>query len=156
MGDEGGGYGIGVSALRAIVRGEDGRSVATDLRDPVLEALGVAGASGLIKWMATAQKADVASLVPLICELAEAGDQAAATVIEEAVHELVEHVRTLVRRLEPWPATAGVALAGGLLEKDGPLRLRLIRALEGLPCVHLDRVPDGARGACSLAMGLEG
>ena len=156
LGDEGSGYWIGMSALRALARAEDGRGVSTDLRDPVLKALGVVGPADLIKWVATARKAEVASLVPLICEVAEAGNEAATAVIEGAVHELVGHVRTLVRRLEPWPATPEVALAGGLIEEDGPLRLRVIRAIEGLPCRLQDRALDGARGACSLAMGLVG
>jgi N-acetylglucosamine kinase-like BadF-type ATPase len=154
LGDEGSGYRIGMWALRALVRGEDGRGVATDLRDPVLKVLGLAGPADLIKWITSARKADVASLVPLICQVAEAGDQAATNVIEKAVDELVGHVRTLMRRLEPWPATPEVALAGGLLKEDRPLRLRVIRALEELPCLPRDHAPDGARGACSLAMGL--
>ena len=156
LGDEGSGYRIGMWALRALARGEDGRGVATDLRDPVLEVLGLARPADLIKWIASAGKDDVASLVPLICEVAEAGDQAATTVIEEAVDALVGHVRTLVRRLEPWPDTPEVALGGGLIEEDGPLRLRVIQAIEGLSYQHLDRALDGARGACSLAMGLVG
>ena len=154
LGDEGSGYRIGMSALRSIARSEDGRGVSTDLRDPVLKVLGLAGPADLIKWIATARKADVASLVPLICEVAETGDHAATTVIEKAVDQLVRHVRTLMRRLEPWPATPEVALAGGLLKEERPLRLRVIRAIERLPCRHQDRALDGARGACSLAMGL--
>jgi glucosamine kinase len=154
LGDEGSGYRIGMSALRALARGEDGRGVPTELRDSVLKVLGLAGPMDLIKWIASAQKADVASLVPLIFEVAEAGDQAALTVVEEAVDELVGHVRTLVRRLEPWPATPEVALAGGLLKENRPLRVRVIRAIEELPCRHQGRALDGARGACSLAMGL--
>ena len=154
MGDEGSGYRIGMSALRALARGEDGRGVSTDLQDPVLKALGVDRPSDLIKWMSAARKADVAALVPLICEGAEAGDRAATIVIEMAVDELVEHVQTLMRRLGPWPAPPEVALAGGLIEEDGPLRSRVIRAMEGLPCRLQDRALDGARGACSLAMDL--
>ena len=154
LGDEGSGFRIGIAALRALARGEDGRGVSTNLREPVLEALAVAGPADLIKWTATARKADVAALVPLICEVAEAGDQAATTVIEKAVDELVEHVGTLVRRLEPWPATPEVALAGGLIEEAGPLRLRVVQAIEGLPCRLRDGAVDGARGACALAAGL--
>ncbi len=154
LGDEGSGYRIGMWALRAVARGEDGRGVSTDLRDPVLKKLGLAVPADMIKWIATAKKADVASLVPLICDVADAGDQAAMTVIERAVDALVGHVRTLVRRLEPWPDTPVVAFAGGLLEEDRPLRLRMIRAIEELPCRPLDRAVDGARGACLLAMGL--
>ena len=79
---------------------------------------------------------------------------ATTIVIEKAVDELTEHVLTLVRRLEPWPAPPEVAFAGGLIEEDGPLRPRMILALEGLPCRFQDRALDGARGACSLAMDL--
>ena len=154
LGDEGSGYRIGMSALRALARGEDGRGVSTDLRDPVLKALGVDRPADLIKWMAAARKADVAALVPLICEVAEAGDRAAMIVIEMAVDELAEHIQTLIRRFDPWPAPPEVALAGGLIEEDGPLRSRVIRAIEGLPCRLQGRALDGARGACSLAMGL--
>ena len=143
-----------MSALRALARGEDGRGPSTDLRDPVLEALGVPGPAELIKWMATALKGDVASLVPLICEVAEAGDRAATVIIDRGVGELVEHIRTLLQRLEPWPAPPEVALAGGLIEEGGPLRPRVILAIEGLPCRIQDRALDGARGACSLAMDL--
>ncbi len=154
LGDEGSGYGIGRSALRAVAKGEDGRGPSTDLRDPVLRALGVTGPSDLVKWMATAGKAEVASLVPLITEWAEDGDEVAGAVIEHAVAELLTHVRTLLRRLEPWPAPPEVALAGGLIEEGGPLRTRVAQAIEALPCRLLDRTPDGARGACSLAIGL--
>ncbi len=154
LGEGGSGYRIGMAALRAIARGEDGRGVSTGLRDPVLQALGVDGPADLIKWTATARKADVAALVPLICEVAEAGDQAATTVIEKAVDELVEHVRTLVRRLEPWPATPEVALVGGLIEDAGPHRVRVIRAVEVFPCRTHDGGVVGRRGACALAAGL--
>ena len=154
LGDEGSGFGIGMSALRALVRAEDGRGVPTVLRDSLLQAIGLAGPADLIKWAASARKADVASLIPLICGAAEEGDEAATAVLEDAVGELVQHVGTVIRRLEPWPATPEVALAGGLIQPDGPLRLRLIRALEEVPCRTLDRLPDGTRGACSLAMGL--
>ena len=154
LGDEGSGYRIGMEALRALVRGEDGRGVSTDLRNPILKVLGLTEPADLIKWIASAQKADVASLVPLISEVAEAGDQAATTVIEKAVDDLVGHVRTLARRLEPWPATPEVALAGGLLKEGRPLRVRVVRAIEALPCRARDRAPDGATGACSLAMSL--
>jgi len=154
LGDEGSGYGIGMAALRALVRSEDGRGETTDLRGPLLEAVGVADPMDLIRWIATAKKADVASLVPLVLDRAEAGDEVAQVVIDSAVRELVGHVRTLIRRLDPWTSEPEVALAGGLIDENGPLRSRVIKALERLPCRLQERALDGARGACSLAMGL--
>ena len=152
LGDEGSGYAMGMAALRAVVRGEDGRSMKTRLRDPILEKLGLDRPEDLIAWIAIAGKADVAALVPIVCAQAEVGDEVAGIIVEHAVEDLVAHVLTVVRRLGPWPSRPAVALAGGLIDEDGPLRQRVSVAIGGLPCQSLDRVVDAARGAAHLAM----
>jgi N-acetylglucosamine kinase-like BadF-type ATPase len=152
LGDEGSGYAMGMAALRALVRGEDGRSMETGLRDPILDALGVNPPEDLIAWIATANKAEVAALVPIVCGQAEAGDEVAVTIVENAVEDLVAHVLTVVRRLGPWPGRPAVALAGGLIDEDGPLRQRVSVAIGGLLCQARDRVVDAARGAADLAV----
>lgn len=152
LGDEGSGYAIGLSALRAVVKGEDGRRMKTALRDPLLEVLGVARPDELIAWVATATKAEVAALVPLVCERAESGDEVARTIVENAVEDLVAHVLTVVKRLGPWPGRPAVALAGGLIDEGGPLRQRVSVAIGGLLCQPRDRVVDAARGAADLAL----
>lgn len=152
LGDEGSGYAIGMAALRALVRGEDGRGVSTRLRDPILEGLGVDQPQELIAWIATASKADVAALAPTVCDLAEAGDEAAGTIVDGAVHDLVAHILTVAERLGPWPGGPAVVLAGGLIDEGGPLRGRVSAAIEGLTLQVRERAVDAARGAAHLAI----
>ena len=151
LGDEGSGYAMGMAALRALVRGEDGRSMETRLRDPILDVLGVDRPEGLIAWIATANKAEVAALVPIICGQAESGDEVAGAIVENAVEDLAAHVLTVVKRLGPWPGRPAVALTGGLIDEGGPLRQRVSVAIGGLLCQARDRVVDAARGAADLA-----
>jgi N-acetylglucosamine kinase-like BadF-type ATPase len=151
LGDEGSGYAMGMAALRAVVRGEDGRSMETRLRDPILGALSVDRPEDLIAWIATANKAEVAALVPIVCGHAESGDEVAGTIVENAVEDLAAHVLTVVKRLGPWPGRPAVALTGGLIDEDGPLRQRVSVAIGGLLCQARDRVVDAARGAANLA-----
>jgi glucosamine kinase len=143
---------MGMAALRALVRGEDGRSMATGLRTPILDALGVNPPEDLIAWIATANKAEVAALVPIVCGQAKAGDEVAVTIVENAVEDLAAHVLTVVKRLGPWPGRPAVALAGGLIDEGGPLRQRVSIAIGGLLCQARDRVVDAARGAADLAV----
>jgi glucosamine kinase len=154
LGDEGSGYAVGTAALRAIVRGRDRRGRPTSIQAPILKALGVDTAEGLIDWVASADKADVASFVPIVFREAEAGDAVASDIVDGAVDDLVSHVLTTIDRLGPWSVSPVVACAGGLISEGGPLHDPLTAALEASSCRLLGREVDGARGACRLAMGL--
>lgn len=155
LGDEGSGYALGMEALRAVVRGEDGRGPATSLRDSVLAHAGVASPGGLVAWAAGAPRARVAELAPLVARAAESGDGVAALIVGEAVHALVAHVSALVAHLAPWDPAPGVALAGGLLDPGGPLRARVrseLRDHRGLAVAEGEVRPE--RGAAALARAL--
>jgi N-acetylglucosamine kinase-like BadF-type ATPase len=152
LGDEGGGYGIGLGALRAVVRAEDGREGATIMRDDVLRALALDDPSDLVPWVGSASKAEVASLVPIVARAAANGDPAASHLLDEAVRELAKHVRAILERMGPWPAPPPLLLWGGLLADGGPLREALGRELAPYP-VELRSAPiDPAVGAARLAL----
>ena len=151
LGDEGSGYAIGMAALRAIVRGVDGRSMSTSMKEAVLERIGLDRSEELIAWVARSKKSDVAALVPMVCRAADTGDPVAATILEGAIEDLTSHVLTLVRRLGPWSGRPTVAVSGGLLGEGGPLRDRTCVALAGLSCQPIDRLVDPSRGAARLA-----
>lgn len=154
LGDEGSGYAIGLGALRAVVRGEDGRGVATLLRGQVLAALGVDRTETLISWASAASKADVARLVNVVDDAAGRGDAVADELLSAAVADLERHVTALVARTGPWPAPPGVALSGGLIAEGGPLRARVLARLAALPvAVRADAV-DAALGAARLALAM--
>jgi glucosamine kinase len=151
LGDEGSGFAIGMAALRAVVRAEDGRGPGTVLRELLLSALSLGSVDGLVPWAAVATKADVAALVPLVSRAASAGDAVASDILTQAVGELSAHVAAAVERGGPWPQPPELVLWGGLLGKDGALHDRIARAV-GAHRVRLStRDVDPARGAARLA-----
>lgn len=152
LGDEGSGYDIGLSALRAAARAADGRGRATELLSRLTAELGLAGPEDLIRWASGARKTAFAALAPSVCELAAAGDAIAAEIVAAAVASLAAHVDALLARLGPWSAPPGLALAGGLLAPGGPLRDALVAAVAECACVVVDREVEPVRGAARLAL----
>lgn len=153
LGDEGSGYGLGLAALRAVVRAHDGRGQPSSLTAAVLQAAGVDAPEGLVAWSAGASKGEIAALAPLVVSAATTADIAAKGILDNAAHELGMHVLALNARLGPWSEPPLLALAGALLAPGSPLRARVLKAVERL-LVHvrpLERAVDGAMGAAALA-----
>lgn len=151
IGDEGSGFAIGSAALRAVVWAEDGRGQRTLLHARVLRHVGVDAAEGLVSWVATADKGDVAALVPLVVAASREGDEVATAIVDGAVSDLCEHVRAAAERAGPWPATPELVLCGGLLQPEGSLRPAMERAVSTLPVLLRARDVDPALGAARLA-----
>ena len=156
MGDEGSGYHIGVSALRAIAAATDRRGPPTSLTAAVLDLLDLDRPRELTVWAESATKADIAALAPLAVRAARSADGPATTVIRRALDALGDQLSVAIRELFP-PASGDpptVALAGGLISPDGPLRAeaeRLVASAGG----HLHtRAVTPERGAARLALAL--
>lgn len=152
LGDEGSGYALAMAGLRGVTRGHDGRGPPTLLEPRILDVLGLEDARHLISWVAKASKMEVAALAPEVCRAADEGDELAMLLVETAIEDLVGHVLTVIRALGPWTGRPAVAMVGGLLADDGPLRVRLQVALSGLLCTPIQRPVDAARGAASMAI----
>jgi N-acetylglucosamine kinase-like BadF-type ATPase len=152
LGDEGGGYAIGLGALRAVVRAEDGREAATVMREDVLRALALSDPTELVPWAASSSKAEVAGLVPIVVRAAANGDPAASQLMDEAVRELAKHVAAILDRMGPWPAPPPLFLWGGLIGEGGPLRDGLVRELTPHDVELRDGQIDPAMGAARLAL----
>ncbi|WDQ18580.1 N-acetylglucosamine kinase [Rhodopirellula sp. P2] len=101
LGDEGSGYQISLSALRAAVRADDGRGPTTQLHQRLLEHHGITTASELIPILYTDSnnRVAIASLAPLVFEVASSGDPVAMQILDQASTDLAEMVHTLVDRL---------------------------------------------------------
>lgn len=153
LGDEGSGYGLGLGALRSAARAADGRAPSTEFHEALLAELGLERPQALIEWAARAGKEQIAALAPLVLGHADAGDEAAIALRDEAAHALAEHVVVLHKRLGPWRVTPELALAGGLARPGGPLRAATCAALErtGLEYRLHEATIDAARGATRLA-----
>ncbi|MDT8341451.1 MAG: BadF/BadG/BcrA/BcrD ATPase family protein, partial [Longimicrobiales bacterium] len=165
LGDEGSGFALGMAALGAVLRAEDGRGPATALRAAVLAHAGVDDPAALPAWAAAAGRARVAALAPAVVEAQRTGDGVAGALVEGAVAALSAHATALRERLAggaggrapgPGPAHTAppappVALAGGLLGPGRPLRAPVRRALaeRGFRVQEPPVCPE--RGAAALA-----
>jgi len=154
LGDEGSGYDIALSGLRAIARAADGRSEPTALADALLAGIPLTEPHELIAWSDAATKAQIASLAPAVLDCAAQGDPAATAIRAAAVSALAHMAATAARR-SPHPIAA-FALTGGLLAPDAPLRAPLIEALrQTFPHARItDRPVDAALGAARIALTL--
>lgn len=106
--DEGSGAALGLSAVRHALRALDGRSKATALSGAVNERLGHA-IPKVIAWMDNAAPGDYASFAPLVMDYAEAGDEIALSIVEDAVLHIERFISTIFSRGAP-----RLALVGGL------------------------------------------
>ena len=152
LGDEGSGYWLGLEGLRAVARAWDGRGPSTLLTEKVLATLNLLDPPALIPWSATASKGEIAALAPLVLEAAEVGDPGGAEALKGGLEALLRHLE-VVRSL--WPSThqpMPLALVGGLVEGDGPLRARLETLVEGIGGTLVSHPVLPVRGAGLMAL----
>jgi N-acetylglucosamine kinase-like BadF-type ATPase len=127
-GDWGGGYDVGLAAVSAAARSEDGRGPATTLEQVVPAYFGVSNPSELAEAFHNGRIAQrrVVELAPLV--FAEASrDAAAAQIVDRLSTEVVDLARAALTRLDLADTAAEVLLGGGLLQAgDG----RLLGAIE--------------------------
>ena len=156
MGDEGSGYAIGRAALGAVSRARDGRSPLTALTDRVLAATRSGDFDALVRWAASAAPSELASLAPHVLEVAADGDPLAQGIADYAARELSQLAICLLPHLDAQPPV-GVALTGGLLSQDRPLRRAVLGRLREEPGLRpLDGPVDAVVGALRLAASLAG
>jgi glucosamine kinase len=151
MGDEGSGYAIGRAALGAVSRAVDGRSPRTALSDRILRASRSSDFDGLIRWAAGASPAEVAALAPHVLAVAAEGDPLAQGITDYAARELFQLAICLLPRMNLEPPVS-VAVTGGLLAPDQPLRRTLLVKLAEEPKFQpIDTPVDAVQGALRIA-----
>jgi N-acetylglucosamine kinase-like BadF-type ATPase len=127
-GDWGGGYDVGLAALSAAARSEDGRGPKTSLERVVPARFGVKTPSAVGEAIHRGRipMARVVELAPIV--LSEAGqDPVAASILARLTEEVVALVRVALGRLDLTTAPVEVLLGGGLTRSgDG----RLIGAVQ--------------------------
>jgi glucosamine kinase len=159
IGDEGSAAWLGRRALSVVTAAHDGREPETALTGAVLTALELESLDDLIPWAADATPGALATLAPVVAQVASTGDLRANALISFCVEELALHVRTLARRcFVDERAAIPVALAGGLLSKGALVRKRLEQRLKSAvpgAAIRTEEV-DAARGAVRRARRLLG
>lgn len=159
IGDEGSAAWLGRRALSVVTASHDGREPETALNGALLTALELESLEEIIPWGAEATPATLATLAPVVMQVAATGDLRANALISLCVEELMLHIRTLARRcFVDERAAVPVALAGGLMTKGSLVRKRLEQRLRSAvpgATVRSEDV-DAARGAVRRARRLLG
>jgi glucosamine kinase len=122
--DEGSGAALGLSAIRHALRTLDGRTKPTPLSSTVIGRFDQS-TPRIVAWMDSATPRDYAALAPLVMDCAEAGDEIALSIVEDAVLHIERFIETIFRRGAP-----RLALVGGVANRYRPwLRERTVSRL---------------------------
>jgi N-acetylglucosamine kinase len=156
LGDEGGGFWIGRSALSAVVRQFDRRGPATLLTDLVLGQMHLSTPAELIHAIYDhgLQRHAIAALAGVVQRAMESGDAVAGEILDRAASELAVAAASVVTRLGMRGNVFPTVLAGGIFKgipslADG-LTGRLAEVAPRSDVLRLEVEP--ARGAVTLAL----
>ena len=127
-GDGGGGGWIGQQAVKAAVRGHDGRDPHTVLEREVPAALGKRSLLAVLEAVQTGELDEyVAGLAPLVFRCAAEGDLVARRILDRQADEVVAMVVSAARRLHLMRRDVEVVLGGGLVRAGDGRFLRRIQ-----------------------------
>jgi N-acetylglucosamine kinase-like BadF-type ATPase len=120
-GDWGGGHDVGMAAVGAALRGEDGRGPATTLTRLVPAHFALPTALALVEalFLRHIDRRRVLELVPLVLAEGEAGDPAAAAILDRQVAEVLAMAGAAIGRLGLAALEVEVVCGGGLFS-GGP------------------------------------
>ena len=122
--DEGSGAALGLSAMRHALRALDGRTKPTPLSSAITARF-AHETPRAIAWMDEARPADYASFAPLVMDFAEANDEIARSIVEDAARHIERFIETIFER-----GAKRCALAGGLAPRMEPwLKARTVARL---------------------------
>lgn len=156
LGDEGGAFWIGRSALSAVVRQYDGRGPTTLLSDIVLRHLELGSATDLIRevYERDMYRPVISGISVLVQRAADEGDAVATDILDRAGAELAAAAASVVRQLRMRGEVFPTVLSGGVFK--GMPRLvheMTTRMSEVAPRSHVRLLEvEPAMGAVRLAI----
>ena len=129
-GDWGGGRDLGIAALGAALRGQDGRGPRTALERLVPGHFGLASPLALVEAVHLRRIAAdrLLELAPLVFQAAEAGDAVAGQIVERQAEEVVTMAGAAIRRLGLDGSDVDVVLGGGVIAGRDPAFLERVAA----------------------------
>lgn len=117
-GDWGGGYEVGLAALGAAIRGEDGRGPRTLLTGLLCEHFAVATPQDAAAAIHEGRLDDqsLVELTPIVFAAADRGDEASIGIVERVGDEVATMANAMMRRLKLQGEATELILGGGLLQ----------------------------------------
>jgi N-acetylglucosamine kinase-like BadF-type ATPase len=158
IGDEGSGYSIGRRALAAVAKYIDGRGEPTMLTRLVARKFGFRNSQAIITKVYQ-KNFDLAQIAPVVLYAADKGDRVSKRIVENAVDELADHVKTLLKKILNRPPRRTtrfpIVLMGGLLSRQNYLVRLLNKRLKALsPRIRIQR-PRFLPAYGAVLMGLQ-
>jgi N-acetylglucosamine kinase-like BadF-type ATPase len=137
FGDEGGAFDIVRQALRAALRDEEHWGPATALRKALLKATGGTSINDVLHRFYTSDfpRDRIAALAPLVDQAANAGDEIADSILEEAASQLAGLAHAVRGQLFLPTGTVPVACIGGVF-RSSILREGFLRRVPSGPPLH--------------------
>lgn len=140
LGDEGGGYWLGLEAIKAGYKAIEGREQSTTLTDAILGAHNLIDRGTLIKWIYGEKRtAEIAQFAPIV--LAHAShDPIAQDIVTRGAEALALMVKTVFNCLDS--TDLPIAFAGSLLANKNPLSTQLcdLLGLDNIPITRYSPV----------------
>lgn len=118
LGDQGSGYDIGLKILKNVTKSLDGRANNTQLAGLLMDHLKINSLQDLIDlvYKEPWNKGDVAKIAPLIETAANNNDKVAQEIIEEAVTDLSQMVKSVANKLDLTNKPYVVVSAGSIFK----------------------------------------
>ncbi|MFI5957408.1 N-acetylglucosamine kinase [Cryptosporangium sp. NPDC051539] len=157
-GDWGGGSGMAAEAMFAAARGEDGRGPATALAAAIAGHFRTRSAVALAEELhfGRVESGRLHEIVPLIFDVASAGDATARAIVARQAEELGLMAGVALRRLALTERSVDVVLGGGVLAAGHPLLLDDVQArIEAMAPLAAIRIPDVSPLAGAILLGLD-
>jgi N-acetylglucosamine kinase-like BadF-type ATPase len=154
LGDEGSGFWIGLTAVRAALKSADGRGPATALGLPLLEHFEVSGIEDIVRVVYNGEfpRHRIATFAPRVAQAAAGGDAVAREILSSAADELASAARSVIRRLELEGRPYDIVLSGGTLTAV-PVLADAVEQRLRVPEATIKRLEDEpAAGAVRLAV----
>ncbi|MGA2866187.1 MAG: N-acetylmuramic acid 6-phosphate etherase [Verrucomicrobiota bacterium] len=158
LGDQGSGYEIGLSALKAVARQYDATSCWPKLGARLLRALQLNEPNDLIDWAQSATKAELAGLALEVFAAWAERDKLASEILTAAAGRLAADAAQCARKLAAPGTRVRFVLAGSVLLRQPRFRAQVTRQLRRLwPGAVVTPLPrEGVWGAVELARKMAG
>lgn len=131
LGDEGSGYDLGVAALRATARTQEGRGPRTAIAPRVFACTGTQSLDGLASWLYDKNRSqhELARLAQCVLDAAAESDEVAQELVAEAGNKLAATAAAVVSRLDLGGGPALISYGGSLLTHETPLTEAFLSAV---------------------------
>ena len=146
IGDEGGGYWLGLQSLKAAANAADGFEEKTELYQKIFQNLNIYHPGDLISWTYNTETTNrkIAQISELVLEVASFGDPVATKIVESGAEHLFQLYLNLVDRLNF--IDPPVMFAGRLLTSKTLLQQLMMKkiGLKNVPCPKYSPVAGAA------------